>query len=119
MRKGRRHTAPPALKKPADATVGALHVRKFIVKLFDREDGKAADWPLIAETLLREAFHALDQSPGDPRVLALLRQVHAGSYDRLTGNPPESDDPLCGSQIAASNTAGLQFSQPGPGETPK
>src|SRR5664279_4776460 len=89
MRKGRRSTAPRAPRKPTDAAAGVPHVRKFMVKLFDREDGKAADWPLIAETLLREAFHALDQSPNDPRVLALLRRVNAGTYDRLTGNPPE------------------------------
>jgi hypothetical protein len=71
--------AAGAPKKPADAAAGVLYVRKFMLKLFDREDGKAADWPLIAETLLREAFYALDQSPGDPRVLAMLRRVHAGS----------------------------------------
>jgi hypothetical protein len=119
MRKGRRSTAPRAPRKPADAAAGAPHVRKFMVKLFDREDGKAADWPLIAETLLREAFHALDQSPNDPRVLALLRQANAGTYDRLTGNPPESNDPLFSAQIEASNTAGLQSSQPGHDERPR
>jgi hypothetical protein len=51
-----------------------------MIKLFDREDGMAADWPLIAETLLAVAFYALDQSPSDPRVLTLLRRVHSGSY---------------------------------------
>ena len=51
---------PP--KKPQDAASGALFLRKFMLKLYDREDGKAADWPLIAETLLREAFCALDQA---------------------------------------------------------
>jgi hypothetical protein len=44
-----------------------------MLKLFDREDGHAADWPLIAETLLREAFLALDQAPTDPRAALLLR----------------------------------------------
>jgi hypothetical protein len=38
-------------KKPADAVAGAPHVRKFMLRLFDREDGKAADWPLIAENI--------------------------------------------------------------------
>jgi hypothetical protein len=71
MRKGRPYTARSAPKKPADSADGAAHVRKFMIKLFDREDGMAADWPLIAETLLREAFYALDQSPDDPRVLTL------------------------------------------------
>jgi hypothetical protein len=41
-----------------------------MLKLFDREDGHAADWPLIAETLLREAFHALDQANGPARCAA-------------------------------------------------
>ena len=119
MRKRPSIYSPARPAKTCHAAAGAPHVRKFMVKLFDREDGKAADWPLIAETLLREAFHALDQSPNDPRVLALLRRVNAGSYDRLTGNPPESNDPLCSTQIEASNTAGLQSSQPGHDERPK
>ena len=46
---------PP--KKPQDAASGVLFLRKFMLKLYDREDGHAADWPLIAETLLREAFY--------------------------------------------------------------
>jgi hypothetical protein len=118
MKKGCRSTAPSAPQKPADAAAGALHVRKFMLKLFDREDGKAADWPLIAETLLREAFHALDQSPGDARVLALLRRVNAGSYDRLAGNPPESHPPLGAPRNEASNTADFKV-QPDQGEGPK
>jgi hypothetical protein len=86
MRKGRRRTTPFAPKKPADASAGALLVRKFILKLFDKEDGKAADWPLIADALLKEAIHALDQSPDDPRTLSLLRQTNAEIYERLIGN---------------------------------
>ncbi len=70
MRRGR-STAPPAMRKPVDAMTGAPFLRKFMVKLFDREDGKAADWPMIAQTLLAEAFHALDQAPDDPRILSL------------------------------------------------
>src|ERR1700730_10522633 len=77
---------PP--KKPQDAASGALFLRPFMLKLFDREDGHAADWPLIAETLLREAFYALDQAPMDPRTVTLLRHLHSDSYDRLTANPP-------------------------------
>jgi hypothetical protein len=36
-----------------------VYVRQFMLKLYDREDGKAADWPLIAETQLHEAFMPL------------------------------------------------------------
>ena len=93
MNKGRRRTTPPATQKPVDAATGAPLVRKFMLKLFDREDGHAADWPMIAETLLREAFHALDQAPTDPRTLAMLRRVHTGTYDRLAGNKPDSATP--------------------------
>jgi hypothetical protein len=73
-------------------------VRKFVRKLFERGDNKAAEWPVIAETLLREAFHALDQSRGDPRVLALLLRVNSGSHARLTSAPEESHPPLFGAQ---------------------
>jgi hypothetical protein len=51
-----------------------MFLRPFMLKLFDREDGHAADWPLIAETLLREAFYALDQAPTDPRALLPSKQ---------------------------------------------
>jgi hypothetical protein len=117
MRKGRRFTGPPASKKPADAAAGAAHVRKFMIKLFDREDGMAADWPLIAETLLAVAFYALDQSPADPRVLPLLRRVHSGSYDRLTADPPESRPPSGGVHNRASEIADWKV-QPDHGEGP-
>ncbi len=89
-----------------------------MLKLFDREDGKAADWPLIAETLLAVAFDALDQSPDDPRVLALLRRVNAGSYDRLSGNPAESSQEMHKAQNQAADTFNLKSSQPGHGEPP-
>ena len=92
MKRGR-STAPPAVSKPVDASTGAPAIRKFMLKLFDREDGTAADWPMIAETLLREAFHALDQAPNDPRTLTLLRRANTGTYDRLAGNKPDSEGP--------------------------
>lgn len=117
MAKGRRFTTRPAPpQKPADAAAAGPQLRKFMLKLFDREDGRAADWPLLAETLLAEAFYALDQVPDDPRVLTLLHWVHAGSYDRLTGNPPENHTSLCRAGNAA--VAGFNLKSPGPGEAP-
>jgi hypothetical protein len=74
------------MKKPNDAAGGALFVRQYMIDLFERPDGAAADWPLIAETLLLEAFHALDKKPGDPRVLELLRLAGEGAYSRQTAN---------------------------------
>jgi hypothetical protein len=50
MRKAR-STAAKTPKKPADAEAGAALVRKFAIKLFDRDEGEAANWPLIADTL--------------------------------------------------------------------
>jgi hypothetical protein len=61
-----------------------------VLKLFHREDGQAVDWPVIAETLLLEAFHALDQMPHSPRMRKLLLRVEGGAYARLTAIP---DDP--------------------------
>lgn len=116
MRKGRR-TAPLPSNEPLNAVTGAARLRKFMLKLFDREDGKAADWPLIAETLLAETFHALDQSPDDPRVAVLLRQASAAMYDRLSGNAPE-DAPLQRGQPAADAFNG-RSRRPGHDEGPK
>ena len=79
--KTRRKTTP---KKPTDARSAAPWVRKFVVSLFYRDDGRAADWPAIAETLLLEAFRALDQMPNNPRVHKLLRRMEGGVYARLT-----------------------------------
>jgi hypothetical protein len=65
-----------------------------MVKLFDRDLDNAVDWPLLAETLLLEAFDALDRAPDDPRTIKLLRRGGAGMYDRLAGNwkPPSTPD---------------------------
>jgi hypothetical protein len=117
MRKGRSYTARSAPKKPADAAAGAAHVRKFMIKLFDREDGMAADWPLIAETLLAVAFDALDRAPADPRVLPLLRRTHSGSYDRLTADRPESHPSSGRAHNRASDMADWKV-QPDHGEGP-
>ena len=86
MRKARSPAARTP-KKPADAEAGALLVRKFAIKLFDRNEGEAANWPLIAETLFKAAFDALDKSTDDARRTMLLRQVHTGSYERLAADP--------------------------------
>ena len=100
---------PP--KKPQDAASGALFLRPFMLKLFDRGDGHAADWPLIAETLLREAFYALDQAPTDPRA-ALLRGIYSDSYDLLTANPPATLAPLSPSDHAPPHATSLNSSRP-------
>lgn len=67
----------------------ALRVRSFAVGLFDRPEGHAADWPLVAETLFRAAFAALDEASTDRRSVSVLRRVQAGAYDRIVGNAPD------------------------------
>ena len=107
---------PPA--PPASAKEGAATVLKATVKLFDRHDGEGVDWRLIGETLFKAAFDVLDRLPEDQKQ-ALARRVHAGSYDRASGNS-EGDfassktDPA-GAGPAPSNTFDLKSSPGGPG----
>ena len=110
--KKRRSTAAKTPKKPADSESGAVLVRKFAIKLFDRDDGEAANWPLIAETLFKAAFDALDKSPDDDGRTALLRRVNGGSYDRLAGNPAENKTPALTGRNEAAKT---DLQSPGPG----
>jgi hypothetical protein len=93
------------------------------VKLFDRQDGEGVDWCLIGETLFKAAFDVLDRLPADDplkRKHALARRVHAGAYDRISGNP-ESDfaasktGPGEGG-LSPSNTFDLKSSPEGPGK---
>src|ERR1700730_6877340 len=110
MRKGRSIAARPP-KKPTDAEAGAVLVRKFAIKLFDRDEGEAANWKLIADTLFKAAFDALDKSPDEARRTALLRRIKAGSYERLAADPAENKTPaLTGRNEAVQ--ADLQSSGP-------
>jgi hypothetical protein len=111
MRKAR-STAARTPKKPADAEAGAALVRKFAIKLFDRDDGDAANWKLIAETLFKAAFDALDRSPDDASRVVLLRRVHTGSYDRLTADPAASETRAL---TAQNEAAPADLQSPGPG----
>jgi hypothetical protein len=90
----------------------AALVRKFAIKLFDRDEGEAANWPLIADTLFKAAFDALDRSPDDASRVALLRRIPAGSYDRLTADPADGETQALTSPKEAT-PADLQSSGPG------
>ena len=81
----RRAKAPPPPRPPADTAAGAVLVRQFVVRLFDRQDGEGVNWQMIGETLFKAAFDVLDRLPEDQRQ-ALARRVHAGAYDRAAGN---------------------------------
>jgi|SRR5437660_10051929 len=110
MRKGRSTAAK--MPKPAGPEAGALLVRKFAIKLFDRDDGEAADWPLIAETLFKAAFDALDRSPDDDGRTALLRRVNTGSYERLAVDPASGKTPVL---TGRDEAAQADLKAPGPG----
>ncbi len=71
-------------RRPVTADDAAERVKKFVVQLFIRDDGLAVDWSIIAEALLKAAFHALDRMSDSRRVYKLLRRVEMGVYDRLT-----------------------------------
>jgi hypothetical protein len=65
-RKSGRSTAPPP-QPPANAAEGAARVRQVVMKLFDKGDGEGANWRLLAESLFRLAFEALDRLPDDQK----------------------------------------------------
>ena len=88
MARGKRSTRAGATKA-TDAETGAMAVRKYMIGLFDREDGRAANWPMIAETLFRAAFDALDEIPVQDRPEKLLQSVHEAAYDRVVKNGAE------------------------------
>lgn len=83
---GKRQTG----KIAANEIDGAAYVRDYLIQLYDRKDGEAADWPLIAQTLFKAAFSTLDRVSGEKERLAILRRVEAGAYNRLC--PPLVDD---------------------------
>src|ERR1700722_13654887 len=109
-------------RTPATAADAQVFVRTFMLELFRRYDGKAVDSPLIAEALLLEAFHFLDQQPHAPRVRKLLRRIEGGVYARITAlveetyaqtyqeTGPQTEAPLPdfeGLQIHFSDRAGV------------
>lgn len=102
----RRPPSPPPAP-PGSATEGAAFVRDFVVQLYDRRDGEGVNKRLVADTLFRAAFDALDGLPVELR-RTVARLVHEGSYRRMT------DDATGDS--AASKTDGLE-SVPAPSNT--
>lgn len=104
---------------PATAEAGAAHVRDFVVKLYDRQDGQGVDWKLIADTLFRASFEVLDKLPDDA-CRTVARRVHEGSYGRMTEGPKtnsaasKSGPDQVVSELA--NIAGFKSPKPDPGK---
>src|SRR3954451_2860484 len=112
--RGRRTQPPrPPAGPPASPTEGADAVLKATVKLYDRQDGAGVDWRVIAETLFKASFAALDRLPEDQKA-PVARRVHAGAYERISGNhgsdfAPSKTGP--GEGVSPpSNSAGLKSS---------
>jgi hypothetical protein len=82
------------------------------VVAFEKIIGEAANWRLIADTLFKAAFDALDRSPDDDGRAALLRRVNTGSYDRLTTDPDVGKPQAVTGQNETVHTD-LQSSGPG------
>lgn len=84
----KRRTQPPRppAAPPATAEAGAALICAYAVKLFDRQHGEGANWPLLAASLFRAGFEVLDKLPDDA-CRKLAGRVHAGAYDRVTEGP--------------------------------
>ena len=61
-------------------------VRAYTIKLFEKGDGRAVDWPVLAQLLFKVAFEVVGELPNDERMRKVLRRVEVGVYDRLVGN---------------------------------
>jgi hypothetical protein len=109
------HRPPPG---PPDGVAAAV---KCLIQLYDQQDGEGVEWKMIAETLFKAGFKVLDDLP-DYEKRAVAKRVHAGSYDRMAGNPiidsaPSKTGPGDGVS-GPSITAGFKSSGPGPEKAP-
>lgn len=92
-------------------------MRDFVVQLYDRRDGEGVNKRLVADTLFRAAFDALDSLPVELR-RTVARLVHEGSYRRMTddaaGASAASKTGPVGSVSAPSNTSTFKSTAPRP-----
>lgn len=96
----------PAQRPPENAKEGAKRIRAQLVGVFDHKDGKGADWPLLLESLFRVGFEIVDEQPDDEARKALMRRIHAGAYNRLTGGVDDTGKP---DRAGAAPTAAAAF----------
>lgn len=79
-----RSRGPAAPVDPVEA------IRRYVVKLFDKGEGHAVDWPKVAEALFRVGFDCVDEAKGDNRAAQVVRRVQAGAYNRMAGTPDDA-----------------------------
>lgn len=70
---------------PKIASEGSAWVRRYLIDLYDRRDGEAANWQLIAETAFKVGLDAIDLAPHARRRDQMLNRLHEATYDRLAG----------------------------------
>ena len=80
----RRKTLRRPPEPPRNAAEGSAWVRRYMIDLYDRRDGEAANWELIAETAFKIGFEAIDAAPDTRLKIDALNRLHAAAYDRLT-----------------------------------
>ena len=82
--------------KPSTPTGAMARLRSFGIKMFEREEGREADWSLIAQTMFATAFAIIDEAKGSDQARAVLRRVEASTYNRLVGNEDDNLPPVLG-----------------------
>lgn len=68
---------------PKNAIEGSAWVRRYMIDMYNRRDGGAANWQLIAEAAFWVGLEAIDQAPESHRRVNALGRLHAAAYDRL------------------------------------
>lgn len=104
---------PPPAAPPATAEAGAAFVRDFVVKLYDRQDGKGVDWQTIAGTLFRASFDVLAELPPKQKQ-AFADRVHQRSYEAMTDDPAPGNSSSPAAEPEPSNTIAVPARQSRP-----
>lgn len=75
-------------QRPSSVKEAADWLRRYAIDLYPPEQGKEADWPVIAQAVFATAFGLLDEAPaGDARAYTVLRRVEEGLYKRFARDP--------------------------------
>ena len=93
MKPPRPYTARRPPKRPETVAEGADLIEQHALKTFNRADGQAVDWPLVAESLFLVAYRCLDKSLDPARRESILRRLEIATYDRMAGNKADIPAP--------------------------